>query len=258
MSSIYPLLSREIHRLHGQFVDCQSQLTQLAEHPEALHDLRVSLRQLRSLLRPLRHFPEIAAFDAVLSKVISQSNRVRDMEVLVAELQAKQQATLYQHYQLQLTSFYSLLAAHIETDIELIIQRLMTLPLYWQHHSAVLPHKKLEKHVVRYCLHYQQQLKKHLKSKKTIDKHHLRLLVKKLRYALESYGQFLTLNPKLQIQLKKTQEAIGNWHDRSVWLELANHEEALQVLVTTWQTELQHHEHLADKQLGKLLRRLRE
>jgi CHAD domain-containing protein len=119
-----------------------------------------------------------------------------------------------------------------------------------------LADKKLNKQITSHCLSQHKKLKNHLKNKKKLDKHHLRLSVKKLRYALESYGQLLSIKPNFIKRLKKTQDILGNWHDRWVWLEKAKHEDALQELAPVWQNELQYYERLAERKLGRLLKHL--
>ena len=255
MSNVYPLLVSEIYRLHNQLIDCQPQLQHLAAHPEALHQLRVCLRQLRSLLRPFHPYAQVAMLDLLLAKLIKQSNIIRDEEVLVAELRRKQHTVLYEQHQSHLEMLYTHFAT--QTSTELIIQRLITLPLYWQYNLALLTDKKLKKQITAYCQSQHQQLKKRLKNKNKVDKHHLRLRVKKLRYALESYGQLLSIKPNLIKRLKKTQDILGNWHDRWVWLEKAQQETALQELVPVWHSELTYYEQLAEKKLGRLLKHLK-
>ena len=255
MSNVYPLLVSEIHRLHNQLVDCQPQLQHLAAHPEALHQLRVCLRQLRSLLRPFHRYSQVEMLDLLLAKVIKQSNTIRDEEVLVAELQLKQHTVLYDQHYAHLQMLYIHFA--MQTSTELIIQRLITLPLYWQYNLALLADKKLNKQITSHCLSQHKKLKNRLKNKMKLDKHRLRLGVKKLRYALESYGQLLSIKPNFIKRLKKTQDILGNWHDRWVWLEKAKHEDALQELVPIWQNELQYYERLAEMKLGRLLKHLK-
>ncbi len=250
MSRIDALLTRKIQCLHDNLLLCQQQLPQLALHPEALHELRVNLRQLRSLLRPLHHFPEISTFDVILKRMIDQSNSVRDTEVLVAELKHKQETELYNAYQQQLLELYEAFVQ--QNELELIIQRLITLPWSWQHPSAPLPSIKLKKHIVSYHKKMQKKLKDCLKNKEQSNKHRLRLLIKRLRYTQESYGQFLTVKPKTQAQLKTSQDVLGDWHDRWVWLEKGKTETAFQCLVPVWQQEMADFDKAANKQLAKL------
>src|SRR5690606_24366742 len=61
---------------------------------EALHDLRIALRRLRSLLRPLRKLESVAELDRAAQAVGRLSSPMRDAEVLHAELSRRGQAQL--------------------------------------------------------------------------------------------------------------------------------------------------------------------
>lgn len=64
---------------------CQARLADCTD-TEALHDLRIALRQLRSLLRPLRGFPAVDVLEQGAAVLGRLSGPLRDREVLVAEL----------------------------------------------------------------------------------------------------------------------------------------------------------------------------
>lgn len=55
---------------------------------EALHDLRVSLRRMRSLLRPLRGLPWIDPLEKAAAAMGQLSTPLRDDEVLLQELES--------------------------------------------------------------------------------------------------------------------------------------------------------------------------
>jgi CHAD domain-containing protein len=50
------------------------------------------------------------------------------------------------------------------------------------------------------------------------DRHRLRLLVKRLRYAAEAYPQLSELSGRTRMRLKQAQSALGDWHDHWQWL----------------------------------------
>ncbi|MBN0224341.1 CHAD domain-containing protein, partial [Pseudomonas aeruginosa] len=55
--------------------------------PEALHDLRVAARRLRSLLKPLRLGALAEDLDRAAKALGQATNPIRDMEVMAAELE---------------------------------------------------------------------------------------------------------------------------------------------------------------------------
>lgn len=59
---------------------------QQAQDTEALHDLRVCLRRIRSLLRPLRGCPGATRLDRAAAELGRLTTPLRDLEVLIAEL----------------------------------------------------------------------------------------------------------------------------------------------------------------------------
>lgn len=61
---------------------------------EALHDLRVGVRRLRSLLRPLRNLSDVNTLEAAATALGHLSTPLRDSEVLVQELEARAQSAL--------------------------------------------------------------------------------------------------------------------------------------------------------------------
>ncbi|MGE2222341.1 CHAD domain-containing protein [Serratia marcescens] len=69
------------------------------------------------------------------------------------------------------------------------------------------------------------------------DRHRLRLLIKRLRYAAEAYPRRLPLSPAAMAGLKAAQSALGDWHDREVWCLQAEHQADLWPLLLRWQAE---------------------
>ena len=84
------------------------------------------------------------------------------------------------------------------------------------------------------------------------DRHRLRLLVKRLRYAAEAYPQLADLPGRMRMQLKQAQSALGDWHDHWQWLLRAEDETDLQPCVPAWRTALQDAEQQADLALQAL------
>jgi CHAD domain-containing protein len=53
---------------------------------EALHDLRIAVRKIRSLLRPLRDMPQVVELNQAAAEVGRATTPTRDLEVIVDEL----------------------------------------------------------------------------------------------------------------------------------------------------------------------------
>src|SRR3990167_9711488 len=77
---------QQVVRLQVSLYACRERLL-AATDPEALHDLRIALRKLRSLLRPLRGVPACDALQKQAAELGRISGPLRDLEVLLAHLQ---------------------------------------------------------------------------------------------------------------------------------------------------------------------------
>jgi len=59
---------------------------------EALHDVRINLQRIRSLLRPLRGIPGVTGLSSAAADLGKITTPIRDLEVLIAELELHQLA----------------------------------------------------------------------------------------------------------------------------------------------------------------------
>jgi CHAD domain-containing protein len=84
------------------------------------------------------------------------------------------------------------------------------------------------------------------------DRHRLRLLIKRVRYAAEAYPELDKLPAKALSRLKDAQGALGDWHDCWQWLAQAEHQADLQPCVAVWQRTMVKAEGQADRVLDKL------
>ncbi|MDU1800710.1 MAG: CHAD domain-containing protein, partial [Pseudomonas aeruginosa] len=75
----------------GQQVALMSAVARLEARTdgEALHDLRIALRRLRSLLRPIRGVPGVEELEHAAAEVGWLSGPIRDLEVLLPALAAE-------------------------------------------------------------------------------------------------------------------------------------------------------------------------
>lgn len=67
------------------------------------------------------------------------------------------------------------------------------------------------------------------------DRHRLRLLIKRVRYAIEAYPELDRLPAAAMARLKAAQSALGDWHDCWQWLARVEHEPDLLPCVAVWQ-----------------------
>ncbi|WP_368858818.1 CHAD domain-containing protein, partial [Croceibacter atlanticus] len=56
---------------------------------EALHDLRIAVRRIRSLLRPMRSMSGVMALNNAAAEVGRLTTPARDIEVLIEELEER-------------------------------------------------------------------------------------------------------------------------------------------------------------------------
>ena len=84
------------------------------------------------------------------------------------------------------------------------------------------------------------------------DRHRLRLLIKRVRYAIEAYPELDRLPTAAMPRLKAAQSALGDWHDCWQWLARVEHEPDLLPCVAVWQQTMLEAQERADRVLDKL------
>ena len=175
---------------------------QQAQDSEALHDLRVCLRRIRSLLRPLRSCPGATRLDRAAAELGRLTTPLRDLEVLIAEL-ARHRLDWQANVR--------------RSDLQARCRQLLTHPQLIDFPSLLHARRRFRRtarRTAKYRLNrrlqrQQQQLRRAL-ADTGYDRHRLRLLIKRLRYAAEAYPQRLPL-PKRRCASKrrKTPSATG-------------------------------------------------
>ncbi len=218
--------------------------------PEALHDVRIALRKLRSLLRPFRKLIEHDPLVNAAAELGRISSPVRDSEVLLGELRrhagmepviARRQRELPQQYQALLGSAEALR-----------VQRALDLwPGFFRQsvHDAAPEH--LKAYVTKKLAKESQRLSEAMADPEH-DRHRLRILIKRVRYCADTYPQLVNLPSKHIKALRQAQNALGAWHDRLQWLARAEQEAELAPLVGQWQQELAQAEQRSDVALERL------
>ncbi|MEX6502814.1 CHAD domain-containing protein [Pseudomonas zhanjiangensis] len=216
---------------------------------EALHDLRVTLRRLRSLLRPLRKLPACAQLQQRAAAFGHLSGPVRDLEVLLAHLQAKGPADAFRRRQPQVRQGHSALLDSAE--LSALFAALDAWPALWREARADGQLDGLHKRIRRRLRKQQRQLAAALLDP-AHDRHRLRLLIKRVRYGAEAYPQQAGLSGKVLMRLKQAQSELGDWHDYFQWLARAEQEPDLQPCVDGWRRAMRATERAADQALEAL------
>lgn len=246
------MIDRLVARIVGlevRLLACQARLNAHTDS-EALHDLRTTVRRLRSLLRPLRGLPGVEQLETAASAVGTLTTPLRDREVLAAYLELHDNTDTAQRRRLQMAEAYPAVAASRE-----LAQLLMILDAFPRFIRAAQRQgllKGLRKRIEKRLDKQWKQLGEALRDP-AHDRHRLRLLIKRVRYAIEAYPELDRLPEAAMPRLKSAQGALGDWHDCWQWLAQAEREHDLQPCVPVWRTTMSEAEAKADKVLDKLI-----
>jgi len=221
--------------------------------PEALHDLRIAVRRLRSLLHAVRGMPGIDELEESLGEVGRLSGPLRDLEVLLPVLEAEGYERAAALRRPALLSGYIALLASPQWDR--LLMRLDGWPQLWrtaQRHGVLDGlHVKVRKRLGKEW----QKLRLALKDP-AHDRHRLRLLIKRVRYSLEAYPEESAVPQRLLVPLKDAQTTLGEWHDYEQWLIRSERELDLMPLQPHWNARHDLAEREADESLDALQKAL--
>ncbi|MBC9251493.1 hypothetical protein A9179_14575 [Pseudomonas alcaligenes] len=246
-SLVATLLGLQIALLHA------SLRLDSATDDEALHDLRIHLQRLRSLLAPLRRVADLPPLYNAAAELGALTAPVRELEVLAAELQQRGYSAAAAARQAQLPARYARVLQSAE------LQHLFTLLDGWpaelrdaQRQSQLrglqgLVRKRLHKQVARLAVAL---------ATPGYDRHRLRLLIKRVRYAGEAYPTLIGLSAKTLARLKLAQSALGDWHDHFQWCARLEQEADLAPLRQPWQHCAEQALVEAERQLQRLAKQL--
>jgi CHAD domain-containing protein len=248
MSALVDRLVAHVLGLEVRLLACQARLTARTD-PEALHDLRTTVRRLRSLLRPLRGLPGVEQLEAAASGVGDLTTPWRDREVLAAYLVQHDQPEAAQRRLAQMAEAYPAVASSAELAQLLVILDAFPRFLRASQRQGLLKGlgKRIEKRLGK-------QWKKldHALHDPAHDRHRLRLLIKRVRYGIDAYPELDRLPEAAMPRLKSAQGALGDWHDCLQWLAIAEQEADLRPCVAGWHTAMAQAEQRADRVLEKL------
>jgi CHAD domain-containing protein len=225
----------QVIALQVRLLACRERLAANTDS-EALHDLRTSVRRLRSLLRPLRGLPGVDQLEQAARSLGALTTPLRDQEVLAAQLIARgQQQAGQRRLDGQAERFASVAGSAQLTRVLMILDAF----------SVFLRAAEREGLVRRLRLRIDKRLEKQWKKLSAAlhdpehDRHRMRLLIKRVRYGDEAYPQLQHAGPKLKGLLKKAQAVLGDWHDRWQWLQQAPAHADLAACKVDWEHELQ-------------------
>lgn len=235
--------------LHVHLYACQARLANLTDG-EALHDMRIALRRLRSLLRPLRGLAPVDTLEQAAAVLGRLSGPLRDREVLLAQLRKQGQQALLASGEQALRDGHVALARSAE--LATLLELLDAWPQQWRQAAAQGHLRGMDKLIRRRLRRQQQRLAQALRDP-AHDRHRLRLLIKRVRYADEAYPLHSGLDDDIQARLKRAQGSLGDWHDHLQWLAQVQLDQALQVCEPAWQNALGIAEEAADQALLLLL-----
>ncbi|WP_226455384.1 CHAD domain-containing protein [Pseudomonas sp. AF03-9] len=248
MSALVDQLVAQVIGLEVGLLSCQARLAAVTDD-EALHDLRTTVRRLRSLLRPLRGLPGVEQLEAAASAVGQLTTPLRDREVLAAYLhQHGHHLAADRRLRLQPEAYRQVAQGQELAHLLLILDAFPRFIRASEHQKLL---KGLRTRIEKRLAKQWQALGAALKDPEH-DRHRLRLLIKRVRYAAEAYPELDKLPAKALPRLKGAQAALGDWHDCWQWLAQAQQQADLQPCVAVWQRTMAKAQGQADRVLDKL------
>ncbi|MGE6821633.1 CHAD domain-containing protein [Pseudomonas soli] len=220
---------------------------------EALHDLRTTLRRLRSLLRPLRGLPGVEQLEEAAGALGTLTTPLRDREVLAAQLVGRGHVQAGERRQEGRARTFAGVASSAQLTRVLAI--LDAFPLFLRAADREGLMQGMRRRIDKRLEKQWRKLAKALDDP-AHDRHRLRLLIKRVRYGDEAYPQLEHAGKKLQRLLKKAQGDLGDWHDRVQWLLQLREHSDLAGCKVAWEHELHAAEGRSDLTLEALQKAL--
>ncbi|SFI55670.1 CHAD domain-containing protein [Pseudomonas guineae] len=249
MQGLIDEVQQHVVRIQVRLFACRERLLANTDD-EALHDLRIAVRQLRSLLRPLTAAPVCADLQQYAAQVGRVTGPLRDLEVLQGYLQQQGLRAAAQSRQPLLLQGYNELLG--SPPLVNLLNALDDWPQQWRAAASNGALRGLNR-LIRQRLRKDRKRLVQALLDPTHDRHRLRLLVKRLRYAAEAYPQLSALSRRTRLRLKQAQAALGDWHDHWQWLLRTETEADLQPCVPVWRAAMQRAEQEADLALEQLV-----
>ncbi len=251
MSALVDRLIAQVLSLEVRLLACQERVRGHTDS-EALHDLRTTVRRLRSLLRPLRGLPGVEPLEQAAAEVGQLTTPLRDREVLAAYLHEHGYHAAAQRRTRALANDYLKVAESPQLAQLLVVLDAFPRFLRASQRQGLL--RGLETRIAKRLEKQWQALAEAL-ADPAHDRHRLRLLIKRVRYAGEAYPQLGNLPASALEHLKAAQSALGDWHDCWQWLAQAERQPDLLPCVAGWRLSMARAEGRSDKVLDKLAAR---
>ncbi len=252
MSAMLDHAVAQILALQVRLLACRERLAADTDG-EALHDLRIAVRRLRSLLRPLRGLPGVEQLEDAASSLGTLTTPLRDREVLAAELIGRGHAEAGQRRLEGRGRIFASVAA--SPQLTRVLAIVDAFPLFLRAAGREGLVESLDKRIDKRLVKQWRGLSEALQDP-AHDRHRLRLLIKRARYGDEAYPQLNHASKKLQRLLKRAQSDLGGWHDRLQWLLQAREHADLAPCKVDWEQELHEAERQSDLTLDALQQEL--
>lgn len=220
---------------------------------EALHDLRTTLRRLRSLLRPLRGLPGVEQLEEAAGALGTLTTPLRDREVLAAQLVGRGHVRAGERRQEGRARTFAGVAS--SAQLARVLAILDAFPLFLRAADREGLTRGMRRRVDKRLEKQWRKLARALDDP-AHDRHRLRLLIKRVRYGDEAYPQLEHAGKKLRRLLKKAQGDLGDWHDRVQWLLQVREHSDLAGCKVAWEHELHAAEGRSDLTLEALQKAL--
>ena len=221
----------EIRSLEEALLEAYRRLDEAAD-VEALHDLRIAVRRIRSLTAPLRSQPESQTLREAAAEVGRLTTPTRDLEVLIIELQQRGHDTSADVRRRRLQTDYQLIVA--APELQRLFAALQQWPVAFRKSKLGEDSQALKRIIGKALTRQIDKLHAALKDVE-FDRHQLRILVKRTRYLTDAFPQLSPLPTAATKSLKKAQAALGAWHDHFQWGLAARRESDLQPLALQWE-----------------------
>ncbi|NIF18538.1 CHAD domain-containing protein [Pantoea sp. Cy-639] len=252
MSAMLDHVVAQVLVLDVRLLACRERLAADTDS-EALHDLRTTLRRLRSLLRPLRGLPGVDHLEDAAKSLGTLTTPLRDREVLAAQLIAQGHGQAGERRLEGRARTFAGVAA--SPQLHRVLAILEAFPMFLR----AAGREGLAEHLRR---RLDKRLEKQWRALRAAlddpahDRHRLRLLIKRARYGAEAYPQLGHAGKRLQRLLRQAQGDLGDWHDRVQWLLQARDQRDLSGCTMAWEQELQAAEGESDITLDALRKAL--
>jgi len=182
----------------------------LLDDPENLHQFRVALRRMRSLIK--LYMPDAYAFSEVLKQIFRQTNALRELDVLLLSLNKKHYPKLHKYIRKHANEQYRiLLTPEVLNDQKHSLERLQSELIYFYTSDPVISLYDPAYTLYTRTLHTYKKSRQNATAKQL---HQVRIDFKTSRYALDflhEEGMYYMANELKQC--KKVLDDLGRLQD---------------------------------------------